>query len=129
MEMLIIGLIAIAAFAAVLFPLFRRRPGFGDETEFENVPPASTIERPSTGAVGTSAAPAAAAPGEAREAAVPAAADAADADPIEAEVMRYRAAVRAGTVCRKCGQANPADSLYCFECGARLPLADAKEFE
>ncbi|HSK19776.1 MAG TPA: zinc ribbon domain-containing protein [Longimicrobiales bacterium] len=126
MEMLVIGLIAVAAFAAVLFPLFRRRPGFGDETEFENIPPASTVERTAAGAAGT----AADAPRAAHGAAGGAAPDAATGeDPIEAEVMRYREAVRAGTVCRKCGQANPADSLYCFECGARLPLADAREFE
>jgi ribosomal protein L40E len=114
MEMLIIGLIAIAAFAAVLFPLFRRRPGFGDETEFENIPPA-TPEQP------------------ARDSAPPAGPQGAGAartdDAVEAEVLRYREAVRAGTVCRKCGQANPVDSEYCYECGARLPLADAKEFE
>ena len=130
MEMLVIGLIAVAAFAAVLFPLFRRRPGFGDETEFENVPPASTVERPPTGAAATAASPAAVAGEGPGGAAGGAAANAATgADPIEAEIMRYREAVRAGTVCRKCGQANPADSLYCFECGGRLPLADAKEFE
>ncbi|HSJ31761.1 MAG TPA: zinc ribbon domain-containing protein [Longimicrobiales bacterium] len=125
MEMLVIGLIAVAAFAAVLFPLFRRRPGFGDETEFENIPPATTAEPP-TGAAGPAAGAPAAAPEGPDRAALHAAAG---EDPIEAEVMRYREAVRAGTVCRKCGQANPADSLYCFDCGARLPLADAKEFE
>jgi ribosomal protein L40E len=126
MEMLVIGLIAVAAFAAVLFPLFRRRPGFGDETEFENIPPAPTVERTPTGAAGTAAGAPAAAGGAADRAAPDAAAG---DDPIEAEIMRYREAVRAGTVCRKCGQANPTDSLYCFDCGARLPLADAKEFE
>ena len=134
MEMLIIGLIVVAAFAAVLFPLLRRRPGFGDETEFENIPPAGTVDRPPTDG------PAAAGGDTPSTAGTPPAADyqgapesAAHAragdDPVEAEVLRYRAAVRAGTVCRKCGQANPADSLYCFECGTRLPLADAKEFE
>lgn len=124
MEMLVIGLIAVAAFAAVLFPLFRRRPGFGDETEFENIPPASTAEPPR----GTAGA-AAGAPAATHESAGTEPHAATGEDPIEAEVMRYREAVRAGTVCRKCGQANPADSLYCFDCGARLPLADAKEFE
>ena len=108
MEMLIIGVVALAAFAAVLLPLFRRRPGVGDETEFENIPPASS---------GPAAPAATASP--------PTEGD----DDIEAEVMRYREAVRAGTVCRKCGQANPVGSAYCFECGARLPLADAREFE
>jgi len=113
MEMLIIGIIAIAAFAAVLFPLFRRRPGFGDETEFENIPPA----RADAASDPDSADPNVAGAGVSGDAA------------LEAEVRRYRDAVRAGTVCRKCGQANPGNSAFCFECGARLPLADAKEFE
>lgn len=115
MEMLVIGLVALAAFAAVLVPLFRRRPGVGDEKEFENIPPAATEATESR----TDEPPQA-----------PAAADArSEEDRVEAEVLRYREAVRAGTVCRKCGQANPAGSAYCYECGARLPLADAKEFE
>jgi hypothetical protein len=50
-------------------------------------------------------------------------------DELELEVQRYRAAMRAGTVCTKCGQANPADSSFCFDCGAALPLAEAREFE
>jgi hypothetical protein len=131
MEMLVIGLIAIAAFAAVLIPLFRRRPGYGDESEFENIPAAPT-EPPGAGsAPGTMPPP----PGTASSTS-PTPRDsgahdppAASGDPVEAEVLRYREAVRAGTVCKKCGQANPADSQFCYECGARLPLADAKEFE
>ncbi|MGH7447274.1 MAG: hypothetical protein ACRELT_06920 [Longimicrobiales bacterium] len=143
MEMLIIGLVALAAFAAVLFPLFRRRPGIGDEREFENVPPATGSPPPAAsegGAAAESTAAAQAAPtsegaaaaqgAPASEGAAPSEGDAAtDGDAVEFEVLRYRAAVRAGTVCGKCGQANPAGSAYCFECGARLPVADAKEFE
>ena len=105
MEMLIIGLIALVSFAAVLVPLMRRRSGAGDEHEFEGDPPADSAP-PATDA-GTASV----------------------SDAIEAEILRYRAAVRAGTVCRKCGQANPAGSAYCYECGTRLPLADAKEYE
>jgi hypothetical protein len=134
MEMLVIGLIAIAAFAAVLFPLFRRRPGFGDETEFENIPPARPEGRAARRATDTPGAGADAAM-RGTDAAVPGAGGPVPADAgvgddaLEAEVLRYREAMRAGTVCRKCGQANPGDSAYCFECGTRLPLADAKEFE
>ena len=120
MEMLVIGVVVIAAFAAVLIPLLRRRPGFGDESEFENIPPsanAAAMARP-----GKDAAPNAA---DADAGSL----DSASADPLESEVQRYRAAMRAGTLCRKCGQANPADGIYCYECGERLPLADAKEFE
>jgi ribosomal protein L40E len=106
MEMLIIGLIALASFAAVLVPLMRRRSGVGDEHEFAGDPPANTAPR-----------------------AEPASGDASVSAALEAEILRYRAAVRAGSVCRKCGQANPAGSAYCYECGSRLPLADAKEYE
>lgn len=125
MEMLVIGVVALAAFAAVLLPLFRRRPGVGDETEFENIPPADTQAAGSTSETGSADAGAGSAAPDVTHR-PPARAD---EDAIEAEVMRYRGAVRAGTVCRKCGQANPVDSAYCYECGARLPIADAKEFE
>lgn len=43
-------------------------------------------------------------------------------DPAETEALiaRYRQALRDGTVCRRCGRANPAGSRYCAECGRRL---------
>jgi hypothetical protein len=106
MEMLIIGLIAIAAFTAVLLPLLQRGRRAATEEEFDG--PAQAH----------------AAPNIAADAGSPVVSDA-----IEAEILRYRSAVRAGTVCRKCGQANPDGSVYCYECGGRLPLADAKEYE
>jgi hypothetical protein len=40
---------------------------------------------------------------------------------VEAEVTRYRTAIRAGTLCRRCGRANPEGSFFCAECGRRLP--------
>lgn len=42
---------------------------------------------------------------------------------LEAELARYRAALRAGTLCDRCRQANPAASRFCAECGRRLPAA------
>lgn len=39
---------------------------------------------------------------------------------IDAEVRRYRAALRSGTVCPKCLEANPAGSQYCADCGRAL---------
>ena len=50
-------------------------------------------------------------------------------DDVEAEVLRYRRALRAGTICRKCGEANPEGSVYCADCGSKLPLEDAREFD
>jgi ribosomal protein L40E len=122
MEMLVIGIVAIVAFGVVLLPLFRRRHGVEDSGEFADDAPSSapgTMPPVGAGPV-TPVAPAPVDP-------APAAARA-DGD-VEAEVLRYRAALRAGTLCRKCGAANPDGSQFCGDCGARLPLADAKEFE
>lgn len=41
---------------------------------------------------------------------------------IDAEVERYRAALRAGTICAGCRFANPAGSRYCADCGR--PVGD-----
>lgn len=48
---------------------------------------------------------------------------------LDAAVERYRASLRAGTLCLRCGWANPAGSAYCSDCGepliaAELPLQD-----
>ncbi|MGH7474795.1 MAG: zinc-ribbon domain-containing protein [Longimicrobiales bacterium] len=42
---------------------------------------------------------------------------------VAARVRDYRAALRAGTYCVRCGTANPSASRYCGECGARLTAA------
>ena len=39
---------------------------------------------------------------------------------LEVDVERYRSALRAGTVCGQCSEANEAGSSYCRECGARV---------
>lgn len=39
---------------------------------------------------------------------------------IEQEIGRYRTALRARTLCRRCGYANPEGSVFCAECGRRL---------
>jgi ribosomal protein L40E len=44
---------------------------------------------------------------------------------LEREIERYRVALRAGTLCRRCGAANPDGSRYCAECGRRLASAAA----
>lgn len=38
----------------------------------------------------------------------------------EEEIARYRTALRARTLCRRCGFANPEGSVFCAECGRRL---------
>jgi hypothetical protein len=41
-------------------------------------------------------------------------------DALESDIARYREAVRAGTVCSRCQQANPPGSRFCYECGRGL---------
>jgi hypothetical protein len=43
-----------------------------------------------------------------------------DDELIEAEIARYREALRAGTVCEHCTFANPPGSRFCADCGRRL---------
>ena len=45
---------------------------------------------------------------------------AADERALAAEVTRYRTALRAGTVCKRCKQANPPGSRFCADCGRAL---------
>lgn len=39
---------------------------------------------------------------------------------LELEILRYREALRAGTICEHCSSANPPGSRYCKECGEQL---------
>jgi len=55
--------------------------------------------------------------------AAPDAAIALDDRRIEAEITRYREALRAGTVCVRCTFANPPGSRFCADCGRRLAEA------
>jgi hypothetical protein len=43
-----------------------------------------------------------------------------DDEALEAEIARYREALRAGTLCRRCGEPNPAGARFCANCGRRL---------
>jgi hypothetical protein len=43
-----------------------------------------------------------------------------DAAELDADVTRYREALRAGTVCPRCRQANSPGSRFCAECGRDL---------
>jgi hypothetical protein len=55
--------------------------------------------------------------------------DSMSTEPVEQQIERYRTALRADTLCRKCGQANPPGSRYCYDCGRPLAAADAEEFD
>jgi hypothetical protein len=55
--------------------------------------------------------------------------EATDEATVEQEILRYRAALRSDGVCKRCGQANPDGSRYCYECGRSLPARDREEFE
>jgi ribosomal protein L40E len=169
MEMVVIAVVAVVAFAAVLVPLFRRGAGASaDASEFDSPAsqPAPKPKPKSKPNATAKAVPGAARPGHAvdpdagagivppmasgpatpvaptgatapdvpAEPTVPDAqaqsrqAAPAPGDPVEAEVARYREALRAGTICRKCGEANPPGSRFCADCGADLPVEDADEF-
>jgi hypothetical protein len=46
---------------------------------------------------------------------------------VEKQILEYRAALRAGTLCTRCARANPADSQFCAGCGR--PLAGERQPE
>jgi hypothetical protein len=46
---------------------------------------------------------------------------------LEESVLLYREALRSGTVCTYCTQANPAGSRFCMDCGR--PLVNAPRTE
>jgi hypothetical protein len=183
MELMIIAIVVIVAFAAVLLPLLRRPAHGTAPDEFQGDPTSGSGHEPDrqTRTPATAATPATTAtPITAAELAAPAKpatpaqpitaatlatpaqpitpAEPADStapppaatlhesapeppdtgtrppedpalDDIEREVQRYRVALRAGTICTKCGQANPEDSRFCFDCGTALPLTEAREFD
>jgi ribosomal protein L40E len=164
MEMIIIAVVAVVAFAAVLVPLFRRGAGASsDASEFGSPAdrpaprpkskaksrPSSQEARPARGAdpeggagivppmaagpatpVAPTGATAPDAPAEpiVRDAQAQIQDTAGPDDALERDVARYRAALRAGTICRKCGEANPPGSRFCADCGSDLPVDDAQEF-
>lgn len=94
MEAILIIVIAVGVAAAVAYPLVR---GGGTGSDPHLDPDPSVIEATdakSAGAVGSPA--------------------------VEAEIMRTREALHAGTVCPRCAFANAPDSRFCSECGSAL---------
>jgi hypothetical protein len=93
METLLIIVIGLVAASAVAYPLLRRSSGLDPHLD----PDPSLVEATdakSAGAVGPPA--------------------------LEQEILQYREALRAGTLCPKCSFANPAGSRFCSECGTAL---------
>lgn len=98
METLLLVLIGLVAVGAVAYPLLRRSSGMDPHLD----PDPSMVEATdakSAGAVG---------PPE-----------------LEQEILRYREALRAGTLCPKCNAANAAGSRFCATCGTALAPAGA----
>ena len=44
---------------------------------------------------------------------------------LDADLARYREAMRTGTVCPRCAEASPPGSRYCMRCGRRIAPAAA----
>ena len=53
--------------------------------------------------------------------------DDASADELEREIAAYRVALRAGTLCDRCGGANVEEALFCATCGAGLESREREE--
>lgn len=96
MEFLLVLLLGTLAVGAVLYPVFRRTPAAG------RFPGTATASRGARGA-----------PLQNRPPPL-------DDDALDAEVARYREAIRAGSLCPRCSEANPRSSRFCAECGGRL---------
>ena len=43
-----------------------------------------------------------------------------DPEDLDADIARYREALRAGTVCARCRQANEPGARFCADCGREL---------
>jgi hypothetical protein len=94
MESLLIIVIGLAAAAAVAYPLVRSTNGASDPHLDPDPSIVEATDARSAGAVG--------------------------APEVEREIMRYREAVRAGTVCGRCRAANREGSRFCSDCGQPL---------
>jgi hypothetical protein len=111
MEIVILAVLAVLVIGAVVWPLLRRDSGdYADAREFAvgAAPPA-----PPPAPAGAPAGPGQPLPSD---------------DALEVEVLRFREALVTGTLCGRCGEANPADAKYCSDCGKPLPASDTQEF-
>jgi ribosomal protein L40E len=125
MEIVILALLAILIVGAVIAPFFRGGGGHHADAAEYAVEPTSPAPRPPA-AAGSPAPTATVATAPAADSSV--AGEMSGEDELEAEIARYRDAIEAGTVCGRCGEANPADARFCRDCGKALPASDAQEF-
>ena len=51
----------------------------------------------------------------------------ADDAELEREIAIYRAALRSGTLCRRCGRANAAGARFCGDCGRALAASRTRD--
>ena len=147
MQYLIIVLIVLVAAALVIVPLVRAPRGAAvgdldepapprerpeeadmpDTTPERTAPPSSAPQPP--GETGAEELPQSAPPpsAPARPLGATAGAGRAVADPAtEEQILRYREALRARTICGYCSTANPPGSKYCKECGEQLGPDEAE---
>ena len=90
MDVVVIALIAVVVVAAVAWPLLRGGPASDPHLD----PDPSVLEATDAKSAGAIGSP-----------------------ELEREILQYRDALRAGTVCPRCTTANPADSRFCAQCG------------
>jgi hypothetical protein len=110
MDAVIIVLLVFAALAAVLYPIFRaRQESPGARTGVRRGRPRAPAARRRATHAAAVASPAPAVPGD-----------------VAAEVARYRDALRAGTLCHRCAEANDAGSRFCARCGGALAPEQAE---
>lgn len=141
MQYVIVAILVLAALALVILPLVRAPHGVGaGDIDIPDAQPAleepAPREQPSPrpamapvsaplplGEGGTEELPQAAPPPAAP--ARPLGAASADAA-TEQEILRFREALRARTICPACSTANPPGSKFCRECGEALVVAGAR---
>lgn len=98
MELLIVAAIALVVVAAVAYPVLRGGPASDPHLDPDPSVLAATDAK-SAGAIGS--------------------------PDVEREILAYRDALRAGTVCARCAAANPAASRFCAQCGKAIPQGTA----
>ena len=144
MQYIIVAILVLAAVALVIVPLVRtpRDAGAGDidapEPQRRREDVAEPPVAPAPPEPRHTPEPALQPPGEAGAEELPQAAPppaaparplgAASSDPgTEEEILRYREALRARTICPACSTANPPGSKFCKECGEALTAAGGSE--